>query len=113
MHELSICQSIVNTLKSHAEDHQFSRVLCLRLDIGQFAGVEVEALRFCFPVVALGTLAEEAELKINIVPAQGWCDNCQRTMTMQARYSPCMNCGSHGLTLSAGEDMRIAEVEVE
>ncbi|PKF50083.1 hydrogenase maturation nickel metallochaperone HypA [Enterovibrio nigricans] len=113
MHELSICESIVNTLKSQAEAHQFSRVLVLQLDIGQFAGVEIESLRFCFPVVALGTLAEEAELKINLVPGRGWCETCQRLTDMQARYSSCDLCGSSGLTLSTGGEMRIAEVEVE
>lgn len=113
MHELSICESIVNTLKSQAEAHQFSRVLTLRLDIGQFAGVEVESLRFCFPVVALGTLAEDAKLEINLIPGRGWCERCQSATEMQARYSSCLNCGNHGLTLSAGDEMRIAEVEVE
>ncbi|KKD62462.1 hydrogenase nickel incorporation protein HypA [Grimontia sp. AD028] len=113
MHELSICESIVTTLKSQAALHDFSRVKILRLEIGQFSGVEAEALRFCFPIVALGTVAEDADMEITLVPGQGWCDSCQCTSEMQERYSPCQQCGRHGLTLSAGDEMRIANVEVE
>ncbi|KXF80720.1 hydrogenase maturation nickel metallochaperone HypA [Enterovibrio coralii] len=113
MHELSICESIVSTLKSHAETQDFSRVKVLRLEIGKFAGVEIEALRFCFPIVALGTVAEDAEMEITLVSGTGWCEVCQSSSDMLERYSSCQQCGSQGLSISSGEEMRIANVEVE
>ncbi|MDD1791626.1 hydrogenase maturation nickel metallochaperone HypA [Enterovibrio makurazakiensis] len=113
MHELSICESIVQTLEKQAETHEFSRVSVLRLEIGQFAGVEVESLRFCFPVVAEGTLAQDAALEITHIPAVAWCDDCKWSVSLKERYSSCPDCGGKALTLSSGEEMRIANVEVD
>ncbi|MBV7296799.1 hydrogenase maturation nickel metallochaperone HypA [Enterovibrio paralichthyis] len=113
MHELSICESIVQTLASQAKVHEFSRVSVLRLEIGQFAGVELEALKFCFPVVAMGTLAEDARLEITTINGTGWCEQCQCSVNMEERFSPCPDCGVTGLPLSQGDEMRIANVEVE
>ncbi|MFA6279906.1 MAG: hydrogenase maturation nickel metallochaperone HypA [Bdellovibrionales bacterium] len=62
MHEVSLCESIVKIVQKQAEKDGFSRVVSVTLSIGERSGASIEALDFCFPMVAKGTIAEGATL---------------------------------------------------
>lgn len=113
MHEMSLCESILQVLEEQAKVQDYARVKVLRLEIGALAGVEPEAMRFGFDVVKRGTLAEDAELEIIHVPGQAWCMPCGKTVSIQQRFDACPHCGGYQLQISGGEELRIKELEVE
>mgnify|MGYP001231000380 CR=1 FL=1 len=112
MHEIGICESIRQTLEAQSELHRFSRVKRVCLEIGPLSGVEVEALRFGFEVVMRGSIADGAHLEIVDCPAEAWCMNCADTVPIKQRFDACIKCGSHQLQVTAGEELRIKELEV-
>jgi len=112
MHEMSICESIVQTMKDLARTGGFRRVDAVWLEIGPLAGVELEALRFGFDLVTRGTLAEGARLEVVQPAADAWCTECMRTVPIRVRYDPCPDCGRYGLLVTSGDQMRIKELEV-
>jgi hydrogenase nickel incorporation protein HypA/HybF len=113
MHEMSICESVVQVLEEQAAAQHYSRVKLVRLEVGPFSGVEQEALRFCFDAVTRGTLADGAALEIvNTIPA-AWCIPCGKNVTIQERFSPCPECGGYQLQVSGGDELRIKELEVD
>ena len=112
MHEMAICESIRSALEEQAVAQKFSTVETVRLEIGPLSGVELEALKFGFDVVMRGSLAEEAKLEIIETQAQAWCMQCAGTVTIENRYDACPTCGSHQLQVTAGDEMRIKELEV-
>lgn len=63
MHEVSLCESILKIIEKQAEKDRFSRVTGVTLTVGDLSGASTEALSFCFPLVAKGTLAEGAALR--------------------------------------------------
>ena len=63
MHEMALCESLLQAMEEAGRANGFSRVSRVRLEIGRFAGVEVEALRFGFDVVTRGSLADGAEFR--------------------------------------------------
>lgn len=113
MHEMSLCQSILQTLEEQARVQDYRRVTEIRLEIGALAGVEIAALRFGFEVVMRGTLAEGARLQIVEVPAQARCPLCARPVAVQRRYDACPHCGHFPLPLERGDEMRILDLEVQ
>lgn len=113
MHELSLCQGVIRALEEAAVVHGFARVRRVRLEVGAFAGAEPDALRFGFDVAAHGTLAEGARLDILEVPGAAWCFDCNDTVTLAQRHDPCPHCGGCRLRLSAGEELRIKDLEVD
>lgn len=113
MHEMALCESIRSTLEEQSRLQDFSRVARVRLEIGPLSGVEVEALRFGFDVVMLGSVAEGAVLEIIECPAEAWCLECAELVAIKSRYDPCSKCGSHQLQVTAGEELRIKELEVD
>ena len=113
MHELSLCESIVETLEQQALAQHCRLVKTVWLEIGALSGVEAEALRFCFDAVTRGTLAEQAKLVILEVPGQAWCTQCSIHVPMQQRFDACPRCGGFQLRVNDGEQLRIKELEVE
>ncbi len=113
MHELSLCEGVIQVVEDSARQQGFCRVKTVWLEIGALAGVELEAMRFGFDVVKRGTLAEEASLEIIRLPGQAWCLPCAKTVTIDQRFDACPACGSYQLQVTGGEELRVKELEVE
>lgn len=113
MHEMSLCEGILQVMEDAARTQSFRRVKAVWLEIGDLAGVEVDALRFGFDVVCRGSLAEGAELHIVRTAGRGWCMACGDTVPIGALFDPCPVCGSHQVQATGGSEMRIKELEVE
>ena len=113
MHEMALCESIVQILEEEARRHGFSRVRAVHLEVGALAGVEIPALEFGFEVVCHGTLAEGARLHVIRTPGTAWCLRCETTVEVPDRFSPCPRCGGWQVQVTGGEDLRIRELEVE
>ena len=112
MHELSLCEGIVQIIEDQAAQQDFTSVEKVRLEIGALAGVELEALRFGFDVVTKGTVAENAELEIIELAGQAWCMPCQKSVGISQRFDACPDCGSHQLQVTGGDELRIKDLEV-
>lgn len=112
MHEMALCESLLDSLREAARAHGFARVTKVRLAIGRFAGVEVEALRFGFDVVMAGSLAEGADLVVLDEPGSAWCFDCSATVALVDRLDPCPDCGGGRLQPNGGTGMQIRDLEV-
>lgn len=113
MHELSIAQAIVDLVVEESERASASRVLGVTLSLGELSGVVEEQLRFCFPIVARGTLAEGAELKVEVVAGQGLCPRCEAPFPMPRLLEPCPRCGALTSEVLAGRELSVASLEIE
>ncbi|MGE4483193.1 hydrogenase maturation nickel metallochaperone HypA [Acidocella sp.] len=112
MHEMALCEGLVQSLMEQASSQDFSKVHRIWLEIGALATVEPEAMRFNFPIVARGTLAEEAVLEILPVDGHGWCMQCSTPVAVRAFGAGCPLCGGFQLQISDGQQMRIKQLEV-
>lgn len=113
MHELSICEGIVQILEQQAPIQTYSRVKVVWLEIGVFAGVELASLRFSFEAVTRETLAEGARLEIISIPGRGKCSSCGKRAALDERFSACPRCGAYPLQVTSGEELRVKALEVE
>ena len=113
MHEMSLAASVLELVENSATINGFSRVRTVWLEIGALAGVEAEAMRFCFDAVVKGTLAEGARLEIVATKGQGRCLDCGGSVFIEALYDPCSLCGSYRVEPTGGTALRVKELEVE
>lgn len=113
MHEMSLCEGILQILEENALSQGFERVKTVWLEIGGLSGVEPEAMRFSFDAVTRGTLADQAQLKIIETPGQAWCMQCSTNVEVKQHFDECPKCGSYQLQVVGGEEMKIKELEVE
>lgn len=113
MHEMALCEGILQILEENAESQGFKKIKIVWLEIGAFAGIELDAMRFNFDVVTKGTLAEHAQLEIIEIPAEAWCMQCSKTVQIKQRFDACPVCGRYQLQVTGGEQMKITQLEVE
>ena len=113
MHEMSLCEGILQVLQESAVSEGFSTVKTVWLEIGELSGVELDAMRFSFDAVMRDSLAHGAGLEIIEVPGEAWCLQCAKTVQVRQRFDQCPDCESYQLQVVAGDQMRIKELEVE
>ncbi|MDO6565123.1 hydrogenase maturation nickel metallochaperone HypA [Amphritea sp. 1_MG-2023] len=113
MHEMSICEGIIQVLQDQAVSQHYRRVNTVCIEVGALAMVEVDALRFCFEAVARDSLAQGARLDIIELSGQAWCQQCAKTVAITQRYDACAECGYLPLQITQGDELRIKELEVE
>ncbi len=113
MHELSIACSLVKAAAAEAIRHGALRVVKVDVVLGALSGVQMDALLFCFPAVAKGTVCEGAGLDVEIEPARGRCPGCATTSEVRDFMTHCPVCGSWPLGLEGGREMRLRALEVE
>lgn len=113
MHEMSLCEGVLQVLEESAKSQGFQKVKTVWLEIGALSGVEISAMRFGFDVVMKSSLAEGAALEIVELPGRAWCMPCGESVAINQRYDACPDCGSYQLQITGGEEMRIKELEVE
>lgn len=112
MHEMSLCESIVQLVEEQASQQAFSAVKKIWLEIGSLSGVEIDAMKFSFDVVSKHSILSGAELIIVEVEGAAWCLPCAEQVSITQRFDACPHCGSYQLQINGGEEMRIKELEV-
>lgn len=112
MHEMSLAEGVLQLIEDAARKEGFSRVITVWLEIGQLAGVEVEAMKFCFDAVVRDSIADGAKLEIVATPGSGWCMQCSASVPLDEVFGACPQCGRHQVQVTGGTEMRVRELEV-
>jgi hydrogenase nickel incorporation protein HypA/HybF len=84
--------------------------MCLR--IGALSGVVPESLEFAFETLRQDTLAAQAVLAIESVPAACWCGECRVEFESPDLLFECPRCGALASELRRGREMDLVSVEV-
>ncbi|CAA7614299.1 hydrogenase maturation nickel metallochaperone HypA [Magnetospirillum sp. UT-4] len=114
MHEMSLTEGVIRILEDQAATHDFTRVKTVWLEIGELSSVDPESMLFCFDAVARGSaVAAGAKLEIVRVAGRAFCLDCAEAVALGHRGDPCPRCGGWSLQVTAGEEMRVKELEVE
>ena len=113
MHELSIAQSIFEALEAEQANRPGARFRKVGLRIGELAGVDPEALRFGFEVLAKESRWDPLELDIEWCPRRQKCPLCGMTFEVRDLVCACPHCGEERTTCVAGDELDIAYLEVE
>ena len=113
MHEISIANSIIEIAEAKAREQNSGRIQVIRIRLGEFTTVVREALEFAFEVARRKTLAESAQLEIEIVPMTVRCVTCG--CVKDPVRSVCLICPRCGLPLEvvSGEELQVDYIEVE
>lgn len=114
VHELSIAMAVIDSVKAAAQQVGATRVLRVRLRIGELSAVDPDALQFAYAAVT-GELPLFAgsELEVEWVPIRVHCTDCGQEAPARPHSVACALCGSLLTRVVAGEELDIANVEVE
>ena len=113
MHEMSIASEVLRISLDTMSGAGGTRIGKIGIEIGALAGVETEALRFCFDAVVRGTPAEGAILEIETVEAEAFCDGCGAVFIPDGYVYGCPSCGEVTADLRKGRELRVSFIDTE
>jgi len=113
MHELAICQALVNQVEGIAAERNAGRAVSIIIGVGALSGVEAQLLKHAYPVASAGTVAEDAELIIKNLPVRVRCTLCGKESEVLPNKLICKQCGDWRTTLISGDELMLMSVELE
>jgi len=113
MHELAICQSLIDQVENIARERDAKSVTSITIGMGPLSGVEAQLLKNAYPIASAGTVAEDAELLIEHLPIKVRCSQCGSESDAQPNKLTCKQCGDWRTTLISGDEMMLMSVELE
>jgi hydrogenase nickel incorporation protein HypA/HybF len=113
MHELALTEGIIQIVREQAEKNGFSRVLEIRLRVGEYSGVIPECLQEFFPIASKNTPAEGAKLQIQPVPAAFRCFSCGYQGPIPRHSACCPDCGGSAIRMTQGREFFVEDLVVE
>jgi hydrogenase nickel incorporation protein HypA/HybF len=113
MHELAVCQALIEQVERVARQNDARRVVSIVITVGPLSGVEPQLLEHAYPLAAAGTIAEHASLVIETVPVRVRCRTCAAETDAASNRLVCGACSDWQVDVIGGEEMILKRVEVE
>ena len=113
MHEMSIISGILNIVEEQARAAGAQVINTIEVEIGELAGVEVEALEFCFTVARKNTRAHRAKLVIHHIAGLGRCSQCDKDVPVTYPVALCPGCGLPVFDVKQGRELRVKSINVD
>ena len=112
MHELSICQALIEQVEAVAREANALQVVQVQIGIGPLSGVEPQLLEQAFQLARAGSIAATASLLIDYLPVRVSCRECGQETAAEVTNLACGNCGNWQTTLVSGDEMLLLQVEL-
>jgi len=113
MHELSVAQSIVDSMREQVALHGGRRVLRVGVRVGETSGVNAEALEFCFGMTVHDTEFSGAALELERVPVRFRCEGCGHEFAPVDFFAGCPACEAGHGRMVAGDELALSGLELE
>ena len=113
VHEMAIAQGILDIVLKTAAENEATKVMGIKLLIGEMTGVEPESLKFGFAALSMGSIAEGATVEITSIPLIGQCNGCGQKFSIEKYCFLCSSCNSTNVTVLSGRELAVDYLEVE
>ncbi|SFG69227.1 hydrogenase nickel incorporation protein HypA/HybF [Desulfotomaculum arcticum] len=107
MHELSLIQALIETVKHSAAENDIAKVNTVRIVVGESYGALPEALDFAFQVLTKDTICEGAVLEIDKTPLVLKCGECGSEYQPDEINWKCPDCGAGGASTVSGRELYV------
>ena len=109
MHELGMCASIVDAIERRAGSRPVARV---RVRVGRLHHVHPEAFDQSFAMAAMGSVAEDAQAELVILPIRRHCRSCGADYESDDVYvDACSTCGGVDVETTGGDELVLELIE--
>lgn len=113
MHEFSLMTGVLDAVEVSAKENNASRVVEVRLVIGEMSEVLDEAMEFAFEALSPGTLAEGAQLTMTKLRPKSRCLACGTEFEHDRFHFACPQCDALATELLVGKELYIESMEIE
>jgi len=112
MHELALIQELCALASAAAAQQGAQHIHRLELRIGELGGVDAEALRQAFAVVASTAPWQHTELDLQVVATRCFCPHCGHPCRRTDVIHVCPECGQLSNQVLEGRELELVALEV-
>lgn len=113
MHEIRIAEDLSAIVLETARKENLSKVTKVNISFGQLIQIVPDIFEFAFRETVRNSIAEDAELDIEIVPVKMKCMNCGSDFQVKENRFTCNICSSTDLGIIQGKELYIKSIEGE
>ncbi len=113
MHEMGIANSVLDAVRTETRRFPEGHIYKVGVRIGELAGVNPDAMSFCFDALVRGTELEPLTLDIEYCPPRYQCRACGNSYVATREDSACPECKMTELKFLGGDELELAYLEVE
>ncbi len=112
MHELGVVKHIIDLLYDISKENNLTKIGSVTLEIGEVSLIVPDYIKDCWQYYRKKEpLIENAELKVEILPAVTICETCSKTYETVKYGKICPFCSSPDTHLVSGNEFIIKEIE--
>jgi hydrogenase nickel incorporation protein HypA/HybF len=122
MHEFSFAYNIFKVAEATAIKYNAKKISEVYLEIGELTLIVPELLKQSFKMATTGSIAEGAELKIEIIPGKVKCRDCHKistvSLTEEAQLTglqlfQCRFCESKNTEIIEGKKANVKNIKIQ
>jgi hydrogenase nickel incorporation protein HypA/HybF len=101
---------VVKTVENFAQKNGVTKIQTLVLQIGELSSMIPKYIEACYSAAVDGTVLQETELKIEVLPGNGICKECNKVFNLIENNNKCPKCGSKHWEILSGKEFMIKEI---
>ena len=122
MHEFSFAYNIFKIAEATALKYNANKISEVYLEIGELTLIVPELLKWSFEMATKGSIAEGAELKIEILPGKIKCRDCSKVSTVTLseesyltglQLFQCRHCQSKNTEIIEGKKANVKNIKIQ
>lgn len=114
MHEFSVARSLLREVERIVSaEAPACRVIEVRVQVGEFSGVDPDLLESAFGELAPASSACGARLLVHRLPLRATCADCGRTFGVVDFRFECSACASREVAIVSGDELLLDAVTME
>jgi len=113
MHEQSIVSSLLSLALEKAAKANARKIVGINLVVGDYTGIEEDAVNFYFGFLSNNTIAAGARIHYTRVPGQLRCRDCDILFPLQKHAYRCPECEGKRVEIVGGRELFIENIKVE
>ena len=113
MHEQSIVASLLTLALDNAGKAGARRIISINLVVGDYTGVEEDAVNFYFSFLSKNTIAAGAKINYTHIAGQLRCRDCDILFPLQKHDYHCPECEGRRVEIVGGRELYIEDMKVE
>lgn len=121
MHELSMAHSMVEAILDTAKKNDAVKITEAVLEVGDLTMLNPEQLKFMMDVLREGTIFEDAEIIINMIPIEIRCEKCgfegatevDENMDHLMSVAICPECENTQVNIIQGQECNVKTIKIE
>lgn len=113
MHEIKIAKELSGIVLEVASREKLSKVTRVNISFGQMIQIVPDIFDFAFRETVKCTIADDAEVSVEIIPVRLCCRNCRNEFIPDGYIFLCSKCDSSEIDIINGKEIFVKSIEGE